>query len=119
MEFDLSHLTIIQVMTLTAIITLIDVVGAMILAATKGEFSLAYVGQWLTSHTVKRVFPIFALAWLGHGVPQIDIPAIPALFGMGVAGLAGYLGETIKSVITNFGTTPPATQADETPVPPA
>lgn len=119
MDFDLTTLTITQVVSLTVVVTVIDVAAAIVLAMTKGTFSLAYVALWLQSHVAPRVFPIFALAWLGHGVPAFDVPAIPPLFGLAIGGLTAYVLETVKSVSENFRTGAPPPPVDETPVPPA
>lgn len=98
----LSDLTLLGVITFTLLITLVDVIGAYLLAASQGKFDLGYVAAWLTSHSVKRVFPIYALALLGAGIEPAGIPAIPALFIAATLGVGTYLGETVKSVIVNF-----------------
>lgn len=110
---DLTRLTVTEVATLAAVLAVIDTLAAIVLAIGKGTFSLAYVGVWLTSHVAMRIFPIYALAILGAGLAGIT-PAIPALFILAVAGLAAYLGETVKSILINFATSRVPT--DETPV---
>lgn len=112
----LSDLTLLGVVTLTLLITAIDVVGAYLLAAAQGKFDLGYVANWLTSHSLKRVFPIYALALLGTGVEAAGIPAIPPLFVAATVGVGGYLGETVKSIFVNFNDA--RAVRDETPVPP-
>ena len=115
MDLDLSNITLAQGAFFLVIVTALDVAAAMLLAAARGEFSLAYVAVWLQSHTLKRVFPIFALATLGHGVPQLDIPAIPAFWGMAVAGLVAYILETVKSIQDSFGGDNTPADADPQP----
>lgn len=110
---DLTRLTVSQVVTMAAVLAAIDTVAAIVLALGRGTFSLAYVGVWLTSHVAMRVFPIYALVILGAGLPGLT-PGVPALFALAVAGLAAYLGETVKSILINFHTSAPPT--DETPV---
>lgn len=112
----LSDLTLVGVVTLTLLITAVDVIGAYVLAASQGKFDLGYVANWLTSHSIKRVFPIYALALLGVGIEQAGIPAIPPLFIAATVGVAAYLGETVKSIAINFADA--RAVRDETPVPP-
>lgn len=113
----LSDLTLTGVVVLTIVITLVDVFGAYLLAVSQGKFDLAYVANWLTSHSIKRVFPIYALAALGVGFPAAGLPEIPALFIASTVGVAAYLGETVKSILVNFGDA--RAVRDESPVPPA
>lgn len=113
----LSDLTLTGVVTLTLLITLVDVAGAYLLAVSQGKFDLGYVANWLTSHSLKRIFPIYALAALGAGIEVAGIPAIPPLFIAATVGVAGYLGETVKSVLVNFADA--RAVRDETSVPPA
>jgi hypothetical protein len=105
MDIDLgplSDLTPLGVLTLTALITAVDVVVAYILAAAQGKFDLSYIATWLISHSSKRVVPIYALLAFGVGIEPAQIPPVPALFAMAVAGVAAYLGETVKSILVNF-----------------
>lgn len=113
----LSDLTLTGVITFTLLITFVDVVGAYLLAVSQGKFDLAYVANWLTSHSLKRVFPIYALALLGSGIADAGIPPIPVLFTAAVAGVAAYLGETVKSIAVNFADA--RAVRDESPVPPS
>lgn len=117
MDINLDNITLAQGAFFLVAVTFLDVAAAMLLAAAKGAFSLAYVAVWLQSHTLKRVFPIFALAVLGHGVDPIGIPAIPAFWAMAVAGLAAYILETVKSIQDSFGGD--NVPADTDPAPPA
>lgn len=112
----LSDLTLIGVVTFTLLITAVDVVGAYLLAVSQGKFDLSYVANWLTSHSLKRVFPIYAFAALGTGIEPAGIPPIPVLFVAATAGVAVYLGETVKSIAVNFRDAAPV--RDESPVPP-
>lgn len=120
MEIDLgplSELTPLGVFSLSILITVIDVVAAYILAATQNKFDLGYVGAWLMTHSVKRLVPIYTLLAFGVGVSFAEIPAIPAAFGLAVAGVIAYAGETIKSVLVNFNDA--RAVHDETSVPAA
>lgn len=113
MDIDLSAITLQQAFGLLAVVTLIDVAGAYLLAVVHGNFSFGVVALWLQSHTIRRVFPIFALAVLGHGIPQFGVPEIPAAWAMAVAGLAAYAVETVASIANSFKDTSPPT--DTTP----
>lgn len=104
MELDLgplSQLTPLGVLTTTALIAFVDIILAFGLAAAQGKFSLSVVGEWLVSHGLKRVLPIYLLLSLGVGVSVVDIPAIPAVFALSVLGVVTYAGETIKSILVN------------------
>ncbi len=118
MNLDLENLTLVQVIGLTCLVTVIDVLGGIALAAVHGTFSLAYVAVWLQSHVLPRVFPILALAVIGHGIPADGsiVPAIPFAFGLALAGLAAYVLETVASLRDSF-TAKAAPPTDATPVP--
>lgn len=115
---DFGVLTFTQLLGLAAVVTVIDVLAAIVLAFAQGKFDLAYVAAWLQSHTVKRVFPIFGLAVLGIGIGTDGsiTPPIPILFGIAQAGLLAYLLETVASLRTNFANAAPV--RDESPIPP-
>ena len=120
MDFNLDSLTVSQVFGLLALVTLIDVAGSILLAITRGVFSLSYLAVWLQSHVLRRVFPIFALAVIGHGIGDGNIvPAIPFAFGMALAGLAAYALETINSLRDSLNPATPNVPDGTSPVPPA
>lgn len=102
MDIDLTALTITQVFTLTAVVAVLDVLSAMALAVVQGKFSLGAVAVWLQSHVLKRVFPILALAVIGHGIPAADVPAIGPAFALALAGLTAYVLETVASIRDSF-----------------
>lgn len=116
MDIDLSAITLQQLIGLTVLVTVIDVLGGIALAAVHGTFSLGYVAVWLQSHVVPRVFPILALGIVGHGIPALDVPPIPFAFGLAIAGLTAYVLETIASLRDSFRDAAPP-PADGTPVP--
>ena len=115
MDLDLNALTLQQASVVLIIVTALDVAAAYVLSAIHGNFSLGAVALWLQSHTLRRVFPIFALAVIGHGIPALDIPAIGPFWGLALAGLATYALETVKSIQESFADTTPPT--DTTPQP--
>jgi hypothetical protein len=109
MEIDLTGLTLWQVFGFLTLVALIDIAGSIALALVKGTFNLGSIAVWIQSHVLRRVFPIFGLAVIGHGIPQLNIPAIDIAFGMALAALAAYALETIASLRDSFGgnTEPP------------
>lgn len=105
MNLDFTALTIVQVVSLAIVLAVIDTLGAIALSVIQGKFSLGAVAIWLESHVLKRVFPILALAAIGHGLTfggTEFLPAIPFAFGLAVAGLAAYAVETIASLRDSF-----------------
>ena len=103
MDIDLTALTLWQVFGLLTLVAFLDVAGSMALAVVKGTFSLGAVAIWIQSHVLKRVFPIFALAVLGKGIPTFDVPPIEIAFGLALTALAAYVLETIASLRDSFG----------------
>jgi hypothetical protein len=99
---DLNNLTLVQVFGLLALIAAFDVLGSIALAIVQGKFSLGAVAIWLQSHTLRRAFPIFALAVIGKGVPPLSIPEIAPAFAVAIAGLAAYILETVASLRDSF-----------------
>lgn len=97
-DLDLTSLTLVQVIGLTALITFLDFIGSVLFAAAKGKFDLAYIAVWLQSHVPTRIFPILGLALVGQGVPALNIPAIPFAFGLALTGLTAYALETVASL---------------------
>ena len=95
---DLTSLTLAQVFALLAVVAAFDVLGTMIAAIVQGVFTLEAVARWLQTHVLARAFPIFALAVFGHGIPVLEVPAIPAAYGLALAGLAAYVLETVASI---------------------
>lgn len=95
---DLTNLTLQQTFGLLALVALIDVATAIVASIIQGKFSLGSVAIWLQSHTLKRAFPIFALAVLGKGVTPLGIPAIDAAYVTALAGLGAYILETVASI---------------------
>jgi hypothetical protein len=97
MDIDLTALTLTQAFALLAIVALLDVGGSIAMAITAGTFELAAVGHWIQSHVLVRVFPIFALAVLGHGVDPY-VPAIVPAWGLAIVALTAYVLETVGSL---------------------
>ena len=102
---DLNNLTLVQVFSTLALVAAFDVLGSIALAVMQGKFSLGAVAVWLQSHVLRRTFPIFALAVVGHGITvgaDVFVPAIPPAFALALAGLAAYILETVASLRDSF-----------------
>lgn len=99
---DLANLTLVQVFALLAVIAAFDVLTAIAAAVSQGVFSLGAVAVWLQSHVLRRAFPIFALAVIGHGIPVLDVPATGPAYLVALAGLGAYVLETIASIRASF-----------------
>ena len=95
---DLTNLTLQQVFALLGLIAAFDVATAIVAAIIQNKFSLGAVAIWLQSHTLKRAFPIFALAVIGHGIPVLDVPPIGPAYLIALAGLGAYILETVASI---------------------
>ncbi len=115
MDIDLTALTLRQVFGLLTLVALLDVGGSMVLAVVGHTFSLGAVAVWVQSHVLRRVFPIFGLAVLGRGIPDLGVPAIDTASGLALVALTAYVVETIASLRNSFGgdTAPPV---DTSPV---
>ena len=116
---DLSNLTLTQAALVLVIVTALDVGAAYVLSITQGKFDLGAVAIWVQSHTIKRVFPIFALAVLGHGIPQLGLDPVGPFWGMALVALAAYALETIASIRASFGDASPPADTQPAPTPPA
>ena len=81
-----------------------------VLAIVHGNFSAAYVADFVRSHLLMRVTAILLVGAFGAGVPALNIPAIPAASLAATAGLAAYVIETIGSIVQ-------AIRGDTTPEP--
>jgi hypothetical protein len=113
---DFTNLTIVQVVSLCLVVAAIDIIGSIALSITQQKFSLGAVAIWIQSHVLARVFPILALAALGHGLTLGGtefLPAIPFCFAAALAGLGAYVLETIASIRDSFQDASRPT--DETP----
>lgn len=116
--FDLSHITAAQVVVVALALTAVDFVGAVLpaliasLTHTGTGLDPAVIAQFLDTHVLKRVFPIFGLLLISATLPA---PASDAVFVIAIAGLAAYLAETVASVASNL---PAGAQPATPPAPP-
>ena len=76
---DFTNLPLTAIFSYLVIVAAVDVGFNIVLSFVHGDFSAIYVADFLRTHILLRVFPIGAAAILGHGVPALGVPAIPAL----------------------------------------
>lgn len=107
---DLTNLTLLQLGTYLVLTAAADVIFNTVLAVVHGNFSAAYVADFVRSHLMLRVTAILLVGAFGAGVPAFNIPAIPAASLAAAAGLAAYIVETIGSIVE-------AVKGDTAPVP--
>lgn len=103
LDFDIPEIALITLkglIALTIITGLIDTGFAMIAAVQQHVFDWKYAIAWLVDHG-KVWLAITALGVLGTGIAALDVPAIKVSYLAAQAGLALYVGNTIKSMIDN------------------
>jgi hypothetical protein len=113
---DFTNLPLTALFTYLILIAAIDVGFNIIMAIVHGNFSGSYVADFLRTHILLRVFIIGALGILGHGVPALGVPAIPAVSLAATGGLAAYVVETVASLVQALHETTPRPQPP-TPTP--
>ena len=116
---DLTSLSLVSFFAFLLLVAAIDTGTAIVLALVRGTFSTAYVMTYLRTHVLLRVFPIFGLALVGHGIAQLSIPAVAAAWAAAGASLVGYIVETIGSLRDSFATSTPPISPPATVTPPA
>ena len=103
MDIDLTNLTIRQVIALALTLAAVDFLGSVALAVKRGTFAFDLVLTVLRTHVLAKVFPIIALAVLGHGIPALDVPALAPAALAATAALALYALETTASLRDSWG----------------
>lgn len=96
---DLTNLTFLQLGTYLVLTAAADVIFNTVLAIVHGDFSAAYVADFIRSHLLLRVTAILLVASFGHGVPALGVPAIPAISLAATAALGAYIAETAWSIV--------------------
>lgn len=101
---DIAKLTLEGFFGLLVIIMFFDVATACVIAltATPRTFSAAFLMNYLRTHVLMRVYLIFSLAVIGHGIPPIGIPPIGAAADAAVISLGLYVVETLGSLRANL-----------------
>ncbi len=99
---DLTSLTLAGFFGLLVLVMFFDVATASVIAIINGTFKTEFILAYLQSHVLKRVYLIFSLEVIGHGISFIGIPAIGAAADAAVASLALYVVETLGSLKNNL-----------------
>ena len=99
MQFDLTTLSAVQVLIVALVLAVVDTGYAIVSAFANRTFSLGKVADFLTTHVLQRIFPIFALVAISASVTG---PASTGLFALALAGLTAYLLETVGSISQTF-----------------
>jgi hypothetical protein len=109
-------LTLAQLFFYLFIVAAADTIWNIALAIVHGNFSPAYVADFVRSHLILRVTAIGLIGSLGHGWPAFGIPEIPAASLAATAALAAYVIETIASMRDGLSNTTPV-PSPPTPTP--
>ena len=104
---DLTTLSLASFMGLLLLVAGVDTAAGVVVALIRNTFSADKVLEYLRSHVLLRVFPIFALALIGHGIPQLAVPAIAPAWAAAVLSFTAYIVETIGSLRSTFATPTP------------
>lgn len=104
---DLTTLTLVQLGTYAVLTAAADVIFNIVLAIVHGNFSAAYVADFIRTHLLLRVTAILLVGAFGSGIPAWGIPPIPMAFVAAVGGLTAYITETVWSIIKGFRDTTP------------
>lgn len=104
---DLTNLPLLALFSYLVIVAATDTVFNIVMAFVHGNFSAAYVADFLRTHILLRVFIIGALGILGHGVPALGVPAIPAVALAATGSLGAYIVETVASLVEGLKETRP------------
>lgn len=105
---DFTNLPLEQLLGVMLLLAALDTLSAVALAIIRKEFSPSYVTAYLGSHVLRIIFPIFALGVIGHGIPQLGVPAIAYAGLAASASLAAYAVKVVASILENFKETTPA-----------
>jgi hypothetical protein len=114
---NFAGLTLAQAIVTLLAIAVLDFGFAIIAAASTHTLSLAILDQWVITHIVKRVFPLFGLAVLGHGIAVIDLQPIGFVNLAFIAAAGTYALTTLGSIVSSIqeanqpAPPPPATTA--------
>lgn len=95
---DLSNIPLPTLFAYLFIVAFADTAWNVLLSFVHGNFSAAYVADFIRTHILLRVFAIGLTGSLGAGWPGLGIPAIPAASLAASLALAAYVVETIASL---------------------
>lgn len=99
---DFTNLPLLGVISTFLFFAALDTVVAYVVAISAGNFTPAYALDFLRTHILKVGTPILGLAIVGHGIPELSIPAIPPAGAAAAASLAVYALTTIVSIKDSF-----------------
>lgn len=116
MNVDLSNLTQLQLLGVLLVVAVLDTLSGIFGAISAHTFSVSVVADYLESHVLKRVFPIFGLGFLGQTLGTGQAGA--AIWGLALVSLAAYVAETVASIQSNLSTPSPAPTIAPAPVVP-
>ena len=82
-------------------VAFLDLAFAVAAALTPpNTFSFAKIADFLGSHILSRVIPIWALLFVGFATQDIQLAGISVILTAGLAGAVAYVAETIASIVS-------------------
>ena len=115
MNIDLTGITWGQMLLVTLTVAAVDTLSGIFSAIGNKTFSWGVVAEYLTTHVLRRVFPIVGLSFLSQTLPGTTGQAV---WGICLVSLAAYVAETVASVSSNLGTPSQAPVVEAPPVVP-
>lgn len=101
-DLDFTNLPLLGLISTFLFFAALDTVVAYLVAIANGNFTPAYALDFLRTHIAKVGTPILGLAVVGHGIPALNVPPIPAAGAAAGAALAVYALTTIVSIKDSF-----------------
>lgn len=99
---DFTNLPLESVFALLVAFAAADLAFSVVIAVVAGNFELPHLLDYLRTHVLVRVFPIFALGVFGHGSELLSLPVIPAAGLAATVSLALYGLEVLGSIRDSF-----------------
>lgn len=100
---DLTGITFVQLALIALSCAGLDTLVGTLAAIQAGTFSLDFFPTFLSKHVLLTVAPIVGTAAFAQTLPGL---AQPAVFGLAIVGLTGYVGQTILSISQSFHPAP-------------
>lgn len=104
---DLTGLSLVSFFGLLLLVAFADVATAIVVAIVRNTFATAAVLDYLRTHILLRVYVIFGLAIVGHGIPALGVPPINWAWLTAGVSLGGYVIETLGSLRDTLQSPPP------------
>ena len=108
MNIDLSQITLLQLLIITAAVAVVDTLSGIVGAVSAHTFSIDVVAQFLQTHVLQLIFPIVGLAFLSQTLGSGTGAPGAAVWALAIGGLAAYIAETVASISSNLGPQAPA-----------